>query len=662
MTKINRKKLVKGVKVQAQPVENLFSRIDEEVNGFTLDEENLQYKGNFDLTFNTRVLKNCTEENGYLPYSYRKIWSDPDLPLAGDSGSPSSYAIDYTTGTETNFEQENNLYQHFIFALPNTQEVFNFDGLTKDSYTYILNSITLSVEQLDNPAAPYLFPANNSGAELSLAGTDSYGIKVSLHKKLPWKQGDEIYWQEEVGTWEFPSSLFLNGSLSQNPFSFDNLKIKIFPDSIYLLSITTNNTSQTIELTGTDTWVIALNNLQINLNFSAPLLDYDQVNEAGEGQGSVQNAPSIEISDLAGTTTFIPIAADDVITEANFQGNLVLADKSVLRKLSGGFETDCAYQNRPAIKTSNVYEAKTIQMMNNNQLLYGWRKFYNGANYDVRAWRQGFDGSAMNLFPYSEYPPTPVFWSDYQPQRYLNRISDRKFFPIHEPFVIHHALFSYWVGHQDWVNRHLPTDAQDIFEVQIFMHTLNRSESALRHRIAYAKWQPIDCDDLITGESLVVDRSVYLQQQNSNLQRPQISSVGSASGFTVQIPINYAANPALTYARGTGYTTQGPPIFLGRATYPQSTISQDGNDHRTSIWKDVSNNTVVNYTKGQEQYLEVIFTIYTNGTNIMTDIGDEEGVAGYTTPTDLDKIKLQQPGAVLYLLGKKNLINTRDNQ
>lgn len=700
MSKITRKKLAKGVKVQAQPLNNFFEDIKDEVNNPSIDRENLPYRSNFDLTFNTRILKNTkieeTLEPGYIPYSYVNNLGDPFIALPGDGGSPANFAIDYPSGAEINTDQENNLYQHFHFILPNTQEVFVEDGLTSNSYTYTLNSLTLSLEQLDNPTGLYFDPNSlaDRGTDLSLAATDAYSIKVSLHRKTPYTKSQEIFWQEEVGSWSFPSSLFLNGSLAQNPFTFDNLKLKVFPDSVYLLSITSNNTYTTLDLgTPNKPWITTLNNLQLSLNFNCELLNTDlPISQDGSYVNLVQNIPwfdgyvdasilppsqAWELPDIATSTAINP---SDTITEANFQGNIAQADKTLVRKLTSGFDADAGYQNKRQILSNQAYEVKTIQLFNNNNLLYGWRKTqWQGPpnqRYLPIAYRQGFDGSACNLFAYNNYPiNNRVIWDRYQDQELLQQIVDRKFFPIHETFTLHHLMMTYWVGHQDHVSLYRPTDPDDIFELSVYLHTLNRSDSALRHRIAYAKWQPTVCDDLITGEYLLVDQAVYLQQQNSNIQRPSVN-INSTCGFTVQIPINYSQSAIIPTTdirgQGKGYTKNGQPFFMGRGNYPYSVNNYDADWARTPVLQQINNDTIVGrdpaggdvgYTQGQEQYIEVVFKIITEGSNLfILNSTDTSKVPYDSDGLTINAIKLQQPGAVLYLLGKKSLTNTRGNQ
>lgn len=701
MATIRRKKLVKGVKVQAQPIDVFFETISDEVNTPAINKENLPYRSNFDLTFNTRILKNRAFDNpltgdGYIPYSYFDV-SDPAwIGLSGDGGSPADFAIDYSTGNKIQTDQENNLYQHFHFILPNTQEVFEDSGLTSESYTYTLNSLTLSLEQLDNPAGLYFDPNSSAeqGTDLSLAATDAYSVKVSLHRKNPYRKTNEIFWQEEIGSWTFPSALFLNGSLAQNPFTFDNLKLKVLPDSVYLLSITSNNTHTTLDLGSLNKpWITTINNLQVSLNFNCELLNTDlPISYVGGAANITQNMPWFDgyveggtfppsqSWELPATTTYTPVNPNDTITEANFQGNIAQADKTLVRKLVSGYDTDAGYQNRRQIESNQAYEVKTIQMFNNNNLLYGWRKVeflpHPNHRFLAIAYRQGFDGSACNLFAYNNYPiNNRVIWDRYQTQEQLGQIVDRKFFPIHEPFTIHHLMMTYWVGHQDHVAQHRPTSADDIFELSVFLHTLNRSDSALRHRIAYAKWQPVDCDDLITGQNLLVDQAVYLQQQNSNTQRPVLST-NATCGFTVQIPINYGQSTVVPIVdirgKGKGYTDNGHPFFVGRGNYPYSTNSYDPNWARTPVFQQINNDTIVGidpddgdigYTQGQEQYLEVVFKITTPGSNLFIMNSNHAPNPPYDSDgLDIDAIKLQQPGAVLYLLGKKSLTNTRGNQ
>jgi len=83
------------------------------------------------------------------------------------------------------------------------------------------------------------------------------------------------------------------------------------------------------------------------------------------------------------------------------------------------------------------------------------------------------------------------------------------------------------------------------------------------------------------------------------------------------------------------------------------------------MYRDINDSTQSNYTTGHEQYLEVVFKISNAGgigSNIFTVTGDpRSGSPNYTVTWAETGTKLQQPGAMLYMVGKKSLVDTRGN-
>lgn len=660
MSKITRKKLVKGTKLPAQNLNNFFTDVASAVNTPTINKENLPYKANFDLNFNTRIVKNNIIANkGW------KLYSDTGplgtTMLAGDMGSP----IPWQPIPDLYINK--NIYQHFHFILPNTQEVFDLNGLTNNNYVYSLNRIVVSVDTLDNPASTHPnVETTTNGTYHSLSGTDAMDIIISLHRKTPYRNNSTTYWEEKVGEWTVPYAAFLNSGLDTNPFSFEDLKLKIFPDAVYLLSITSNYLGEDLIVkldaaANTFAQTILINNLQITLGFACELLDYDAVT-INSDVASIQNAPySDQISPwiLQNTlTNTIAIAPSDQITEANVQGNMSAIDIPQVRKLVGGYETDSSMPHHQQIKSSACYETKQVPLFNNNQLLYGWKRYRNTSadTWGLYATEPGFTGTGCAFFPYTDSTPVRFNPFVYDSQRTIKQVVDRKFFPIHEPFILHHLFMTYWVGSPAYEFGQRPENANTYFEIDVFLHTLNRSDSAIRHRIAHAKWQPVVGTDLVTANNLLVDKALWLEQQNS--QYWANNSNINPCGFTVQIPVNYGTTAS---TKGIGYSTTGKPLFMGRGYYPYS--AYDSN--RTSIFKDINNSTQVNYTQGQEQYYEVVFRIANPdgiGCNLFSTQDTPDVLyPNYTVNWAETGTKLQQPGAMLYMIGKKFLVDSRGN-
>lgn len=661
MSNIERKKLAKGTKLAAQPISDFITDIEDNINSPSIDIENLPYRSNFDLTFNTRILKN-NKDTGWTVFGDMDVTTGVITKHAGDMGSPRKLLVPVDDGYPEQY-----VWQHFHFILPNCQDVFDIDGMTNQSYVYSLNRVVIGVDTLDNPAGTHPTITDPTytpvGTYHSLAGTDSMNITVSLYRKTNFTNSGTEFWEEKIGEWIVPGTAFLNSGLDTNPLSFEDLKIKIFPDSVYMLAITSNNTEETLQIdfgTG-EPQTLLINNLQINLGFSCQLLDFDtvQVSEVG-AIPTIQNAPaSDQLSPwiLQGTVVVNPPSPLDQITETNLQGNLAAIDKPIVRKLLGGYETDASAPHHRQVQTSACYEVKQIPIMNNNQMLYTYKKKKENVldPWQLFATKPGFSLSCSGLFPYSTINPYSIDWNNYQPQELGFGMGDRKFLPIHEPFTIHHMMFTYWLGDPTILDGDRPELSTTRFRLQVFLHTLDRSDSIIRQQIGYANWQPTIGTDIVTGQSLLVDKANWLEQQNSPTYKnnPNIQPCG----FTIQIPLNYGTT---TNKQGVGYTRTGKPFFYGQGNYPYSAYGS-----RVSYFRDINDDTLVQYLQGHEQFLEVVFFIEANIPSIgpfTTQESPPPEEPNYTIPALYETgTILQQPGAMFYLLGKKSLVDSRGN-
>ena len=108
MSKITRKKLTKGTKLQAQPVNDFYQGVNTAIANRTLDKDNLNYETPFELE-----------------------WS-----------------IDSINWTDTASTQSQ--AWSFPFILPATQDIFSTE-LTENSIPCTLRSIVVSMDQGDEP-------------------------------------------------------------------------------------------------------------------------------------------------------------------------------------------------------------------------------------------------------------------------------------------------------------------------------------------------------------------------------------------------------------------------------------------------------------------------------------------------------------------------------
>jgi hypothetical protein len=636
MSKINRQKLAKGTFLKSNKVNEFVNEVKDAVNNGNLDETNAQYFAPTRLVFNTRCLKAD-------PGTDMHMWETGIGGITGDLGHWRTNTGGSAYSSEPGYDV--NLWQHFLFHLPEPQENFDADGILDElSKNYSLSEVTIQADNLHNPASIYptnVVPGYHSN---SLSGADSMEIVVVIHRKTPSSKGDTFHWEEQMGSWTIPFAAFLDGSLSLNPYLFNNLNIKFAPDSIYLISIGFPAKNVEVDGSTTDfTNFIIMNNVQIGLKFLSDLRSNDLVSEDGAGVMTVQNAPIRQTEETSITTT--DIVANEEITEATIQDNLEKLDEAAHRKLVGSYDDHGNFPNKPQIIGSS-YGVQQVPLFNNNHMLWNWFWFQHGAgDSHVAVANPGFSTSAL-WYPYSgdPFPNIPNSLPPATP-RIVNYVADRKFIPIHQPMTIHHILLTYWTGSPLFLTGKRCEDPNTKFEVAVILHTFGRGDTIARHQIAEAEFQPVTGDDTRTGDNLIVDQAYWLEQQNNE---SLIDSTKQTAGFTIQIPVNHGTTAD---KQGKGYVLTGPPLYVGQGEFGPTAGRASS---RTGIYRRSQDDTIVNYTKGCEQAIEVIVRIKNEVIGIAEDIYVEDD------PITFDgSVKVQQPGMMMYLIGKTPLQNPR---
>jgi hypothetical protein len=629
MTKINRQKLSKGTFLRSDNINEFVNEVKDNLVNGAIDTENLNYTAPTRLVFNTRIFKRDPVENELL-------WVDN--AVAGDLGAWRTSTLPLTTQG-----YDISLFQHWTFTLPEPQENFNANGIQNDkSKNFTLNELTVQADNLHNPAA--IFPnLQLDYFDNSLSGTDSMKLIVSLHRKTPSRKTGTYHWEEMIGSWEIPASIFLDGSLSRNPFIFKDLNLKLSPDSIYLLSIGAPTKEVEIDNAAAE-WgsYLSIENIQIGLKLLSDLRADDYVSEDRvTGTLTVQNGPVKQSTETSITT--VDIVAGAEITEASIQDNLEKLDRAAHRKLVGSYDDFGNYPNPPQM-IGSTYGVQQIPLFNNNQILQNWEEQAHGEHNHVATTGPGF-GSSGVFMPYNGNP-FPVFESIPAEigERRIYSVADRKFIPIHQPFTIHHIMLTYWTGAPWTLTTNRCENANTFFEVGVILHTWGRSDLLSRHQIAEAKFQPTTGLDQRTGNNIIVDQAYWLEQQNNPIFQ---NATKKTCGFTVQIPVNHGTT---LDKQGNGYVVTGQPLYIGQGQHGTTAGLLTA---RTGIFRRTQDDTLVNYTRGCEQMLEVIVKITNevDGVTLNYPQGDE-------TTYD-SSIKVQQPGMMMYLTGKSPLQNPR---
>ena len=362
MAKINRQKLAKGTFLKSNKINEFVNEVKNAVNSGELDENNIPFVAPTRLVFNSRCLKR-----------------DPDAPttlyagLKGDMG-----AWDTATVLLPTDGYDISLFQHFLFTLPEPQENFDTDGIqNQNTKNYTLSEVAIQADNLHNPAAQ-VADLDNDYHTNSLSATDAMNITVTIHRKTPSSKSNTYYWEEEIGKWEIPASVFLDGSLSRNPYLFEDLNIKFAPDSIYLLSLAFPTKEFTVDGAGAAFGdLFSIDNVQVSLTFLSELRSDDLVLEPG-GRGStptVQNGPIDQTTQTVVTTT--DIVANTEITEAKIQPNLEALDDAAHRKLVGSYDD---HGNKPNVNQllGYSYGVQQVPLFNNNDMLMSWERHVPG--------------------------------------------------------------------------------------------------------------------------------------------------------------------------------------------------------------------------------------------------------------------------------------------
>ena len=629
MTKITRQKLAKGTFLRSDNINEFVNDVKDNLVNGTINADNLNYSAPTRLVFNTRIFKRD-------PVTNELHWIDN--AEAGDLGAWRVSSLPLVTQMF-----DISLFQHWTFTLPEPQENFNANGIQNDkSKNFTLNELTIQADNLHNPAA--IFPnLATDRFDNSLSGTDSMDLIVSLHRKTPSRKTGTYHWEEMIGSWEIPSSIFLDGSLSRNPFIFKDLNIKLSPDSIYLLSIGAPKKEVVID-NADALWgsYVSIENIQIGLKLLSDLRPNDLVSEdRGAGTVTVQNGPVSQTNEVSIAT--VDINNNDIITEASIQDNLEQLDRAAHRKLVGSYDDFGNYPNLPQM-IGSTYGVQQIPLFNNNQILQNWESVAHAEHRELTTTGPGF-GSSGVFMPYNG-DPFPVFEPTPEPigERRIYSVADRKFIPIHQPFTIHHIMLSYWTGAPWLLATNRCENENTFFEVGVILHTWGRSDLLSRHQIAEAKFQPVSGIDERTGNNIIVDEAYWLEQQNNPVF---LNGVKETCGFTVQIPTNHGTTLP---KQGNGYVITGQPLYVGQGQHG-TTAGLDTS--RTGIFRRTQDDTLVNYTRGCEQMIEVIVKITNQVDGVALNYPQSDGT------TYDGSIKVQQPGMMMYLTGKSPLQNPR---
>lgn len=626
MSKITRKKLVKGTKLQSQPIFSLQAGVNNYLQTQGVDEENLdKYESSFRL-------------NWSMPQLYYSTKADPAINAEVDSAY---YARVYFPNEQV---------YNYPFILPATQDIWT-QGINEKSKYYTLRDITFSQDQGDEPIAYVGLPIDTRWTDADYAvATDTtyspyqlemntpefnYNFRLTLWSKTPYVVNDNItIWEDEIGSWEIPFTAFVNPNMGFNPFVIENLNIQLSPDKSYCFTLEfTGNPQQLIftfwgdEDPTTGYFDQYLKNLQFSFRFTTPLRAFDvETSSTISNPAVVQNYPHTYINGQNGNETITPILPNTPIEANPLQGNIETIDHQFQHKLQGGHNTLWSKPFAAQQTDLAAYDIITIPLLNNtSNMRWG-----------------GFD---VGKYPYVSLDTT-------DPNNILlTSFGDRKVLSIYQPFTIHSA----YVGFQKEIANacnparkyHITSNTDSLIpgliDIELVMHSGWRADRTATQQIAKIS---IDGDDLYNPT--LVDAAIDPVIQSNNRQNSANYSVGLPSIFLYQMSLN--GTQLVPVPKDIGFFDQGLPYYIGRGIGKNS-------DVRTYV-TDSSGDENPPKTLGQEKLLEA--RIKVSGLSIPKVTNPVPPREGFPPIDDTVRIwnGICIPGVILYLVVKKSLVKS----
>jgi len=563
MSKLTRKKLVKGTKLQAQQITGTQVPINEGLNEQAVNSENLdKYESPFRLNF-------------WLPQI-----------RFGDNPNPASDPFGYEDLAfyYKPWFAKNQVY-NYPFIIPATQDIWT-EQINENSRYYTLREISFSQDQGDEPISwlslitsqetstpyaeqsptyPYTSTYSNMIYEACTREFD-YSIRLSLWSKTPWAIDNNLtIWEDQLGSWTIPFTAFVNPNMSFNPYVISDLSLQLAPDRSYCwqLELFSNNPELVVELFGEGdqeaTFDQYLKNIQMSLLLTTPLRQFDEA--AGTKlDPSVQNYPWTYAGGVNGTTTLTNISPGDTIDAAPLQDNNEAIDHIFQHKIQGGHNTLWSKPFAAQQSDLSAYDVIAVNLFNQvGSLKYG-----------------GIDGGFM-----------PYKTQDEETEELLS-IADRKCFSIYEPFTIHSMYVGFQMGGGPAREQHLEaqgTSSVPDLDVEVVMHSGWRSDRYATQQIGYLQIRNED------PTANLVDAAVDPVVQSNSRENSANFAIGSPSLVLYQVSLNGTQTPP------PAFYNQGTPYYVGRGIGFNS-------DDRSRI-TDSANNSAEPKTKGLEKLIEV---------------------------------------------------------
>lgn len=475
--------------------------------------------------------------------------------------------------------ERNNIALTLPFPVPPLQEFFDTSGQTNDlTPTLIVDEAHVSFDQRREPAA--IVDDGVNDGDLSYVEVKQYSLRIALVEKTP------VYFggtnaprspERTIFTMQVEPSSYSARTLRFNPFSLSGINRQLSPYRTYCLQLTMPRVDGAVDY-------VYLPSLTMTLVLRSPLVPRDSFNLTGT---TPQNIP-LPVQGEKNPDSIVPpvFVGNDPIEEDDVHLETYQLDQKLVQGLEGGYRRESVPPPVEHIEDDSCYEIIAVPMWANRP--------------DIRSGSPDPDGPGS--FPYVGAEP------------YINPTQDRRLIPIVHPWTLHHvvAVANYFAEDGFGVLPSSPT-----FEQQIAVGLVSgqRGDLMRYQRIAYTAW-----------DRTAVSRSAVLVDEIKAMDNGL--SLNTYDYEMVSVPLEGAG--------GTGYFSQGAPVFIGKGT--------DASMVRTDI------NGAPSNTEGCETAIEVRWQLQDTA-----GLSPDTFVPPGGAPSE-DDVYVGTHGHWVFLIGKKSLV------
>lgn len=436
------------------------------------------------------------------------------------------------------------------FVMPPLQDAFDTSGKVGQSTpTPILDEVSVSFDQRSEPAMitdRHRTSVLTAGRLDFNADSSAYDLKLSLVSKRQWyfdnTQSDVP--DREVMSVDIPGVAFLSAIDRTNPFVLTGLNRPVNPYHTYMLILESPGLYSASA-------TYALPALQVSFKFRYPLVSADT---------EAQNFPTVTGSTK--TYTISNPASASIINATPIHNNVKVLDDALSNKLQGGRNLDGSLPANTQLAVEDCYTVYAIPMWSN----FGNRRLI--ADSDQLLYHFGIPAAPLNHNTDNYY--------------------DRHVIPLSRSFVLHHAFAC--------VNRCGPATTS----IPPMPQSTPPSSGTMSHKIGVGMLVGPQADNFTYQQVAYQDFTIaskvgYTVDRISSSPNQVMTTAGlSGEGWNwevLNLPlVTVPADP------GTGYYTQGKPIYMGRGTSLSTARSHCGGNAPAN-------------TDGQESHLEVRWRI-----------------------------------------------------